>query len=526
MENPREAFEKMKSKLKEISALEGIQSLLEWDQHVYLPQGATNARKEQMEALARVLHSRQSDPVLGEYLEAMSSVTDLSEHGFSEIELASVREAYREYKRAVGITPELQARAAALKVRAAVVWKKAREVNDFSMLAPYLQEWIEVLKEEAAAAAPEISPYDYCLDKFDRGTTTEKLDEVFTLIKEPLRVLLRRISAKSRPDRQFLQSMDLFSGSFSVETQKRLARRFAEEIGFCWDNGRLDESAHPATFFISGPLDVRLTSRFSETDLVAGIRASIHEAGHGLYEQGRNLKAYQEGLPVSRSAGMGIHESQSLLWERVVAMSEEFWDHYWPMILRSYSSLPNSKAEDFYKVINEVRPSLVRVEADEVSYPLHIVLRYEIEKNLFNGSLRVEDIPAVWNQKMQEYIGISPAKDSEGCLQDIHWAVGYFGYFPTYAIGAIYAYQLFDAAEIELPDLRKNLKQGVFAPLREWLRVKVHNTGSLYETPDELIKSITGRAIDPACFLDHLSNKYSGIYDLPSTDSRELILSR
>lgn len=520
----REAFNSLKSKLKEIDAMEGVGNLLTWDQEVFLPSKGAEARGYQAAAVARVLHSQKTDPEIGELLEVLAKFGDLQEHGFSASEAAAVREAARDYQQAIRMPASLESRSAILRSRGVEAWKSSRKQGQFSIFAPVLQKWVDIMKEEAAAVAPPgMDPYDYCLDKYERGLTREKLDKLFAAIKGPLVSLIRQVSEKaSRPDRAFLQSNDLFNGRFSLETQRRLSRRFLEEIGFDWESGRLDEGAHPMTVFIASPVDVRLTTRYSETDLAPAIRSTLHEGGHGLYEQGRDLVAAREGLPVSRAAGMGVHESQSLLWERMVGMSEEFWEHYWPAVLRSFSSLPSSEPYQFYRVINEVHPGLIRVEADELSYPLHVLLRYEIEKGLLDGTLSVEDVPKVWCQKMEEYLGITPRDDAEGCLQDIHWGAGLFGYFPTYTIGAVYAAQLFEAAEKSIPELRKNMRDGKFLPLREWLRTNIHSVGSLYPTADELIAKVTGKPLDPACFLRYLSQKYSALYDLTVPKTPEL----
>jgi carboxypeptidase Taq len=223
---------------------------------------------------------------------------------------------------------------------------------------------------------------------------------------------------------------------------------------------------------------------------------------------------------------MGLHESQSLLWEKQVGMSAEYWDHYWPVILSSFSSLPSSKASEYHKVINEIKPGMIRVEADELSYPLHILLRFEIEKGLLDGSVRVADVPKLWNKKMEEYLGIVPKNDAEGCLQDIHWGLGLFGYFPTYTLGAVYASMIFQAAEKEIPGLRKNIQEGKFAPLREWLRENIHTVGSLYETADELIEKVTGSKLDAKCFLGYLSRKYGALYNLSSAEMQDFAVSR
>eukprot|EP00897_Mesotaenium_endlicherianum_P006210 jgi/Mesen1/5617/ME000282S04772 len=516
----RDTFDKLTVILKEVAALDGVKNLLFWDQQVMMPKGGASARSEQVAAVARALHARRTTPELGAHLEALTAAGDLTQQGFSQVEAATVREAARDYHLATKMPVELEAEAATLQSKAMGMWQTAVADNSFEAFAPALDEWVVLLRKQAAAVSPEMDPYDFCLDKFERGMTAARLDAVFAEIKGPLLGLVRSIAAKmeatpgAAADRSFLKSRDLFSGQFSLETQRRLAARLAQDIGFDFAAGRLDESAHPFTVTVSAPGDVRLTSRFDERDLASGLCATLHEGGHGLYEQGRSAELARAGSPAGRPPSLGMHESQSLLWERLVGKSLGFWEHYWPVVLRSFSSLPRSAPGDYYRVLNEVRPSLIRVEADEVTYPLHVLLRYELERALLSGQLAVADLPAAWNAKMVEYLGVTPPSDSKGCLQDIHWSAGLFGYFPTYALGALYSCQIFEAAERALPDLRADIAQGRFSALRRWLQSEIHDVGSLYPTAEELVTRVTGSGLDTSCFLKYLSSKYTALYDL------------
>lgn len=520
-EELRKKFENLKEHLTEISALNSVSSLLFWDQQVFMPRNGAPARGRQLEAVARALHAKKTQSSLGTCIQDLIQAP-LEESGFSTAEIATVREASRSFEKALRTPADLEAQSASLSSRASVLWEEARHAENFDIFAPALQEWVDLQQKLAAVVEPNLSPYDYCLDLYEPGMTAAQLDPLFARLKEPLTELLRKIVASNKQaDQEFLQSMDLFSGQFSLETQARLARRFSEEIGFSYESGRLDKSTHPFTSGISSPHDVRLTARFLEKDVTSGIKAVLHEAGHGLYEQGLSAELASFGSPAATARSLGLHESQSLLWECHVGMSLEFWEHYWPVMLRSYSSLPNSKAPQFYRVMNEVKPSLIRVEADEVSYTLHVLLRYEIERGLLEGTILVQDIPEVWNQKMEEYLGIVPSKPSEGCLQDIHWTFG-FGYFPTYTIGKLYACQLFEAAEKALPGLKSDISQGNFQRLKEWLRVNIHSVGSLYPTADEIVEKATGHKLDPDFFLAYVNKKYSALYDLPVSTNTEV----
>jgi len=286
----------------------------------------------------------------------------------------------------------------------------------------------------------------------------------------------------------------------------------ALNLGFDTEGGRLDVSVHPFTCDIH-VTDVRMTTRYKETNILEGITGTIHETGHSLYEQGRNIK--YANLPVSEALSMGIHESQSLFWERMIGLSFPFWKHYFSKVKDHFSQIPSEiSVEQFYKAINEVEPGFIRVESDEVTYPMHIILRYELEKGLIEGTIEVDDLPKLWNAKMKEYLGIEPSTDSQGVLQDTHWASGLFGYFPTYSLGAIYSSQFFEQLKKEIPNVDQLLENGDFKPVREWLRNKIHIVGSLYPSGDLLAKEVTGQPLNPSIFTDYLQKKYSKLYDL------------
>ncbi|XP_002972010.2 uncharacterized protein LOC9640653 [Selaginella moellendorffii] len=515
MEATTQAMKSLKQRLGEIEALGGMGNLLFWDKEVMLAAGGHGARKKQMETLALVAHERRTSKELGDCMDALHKHPDLRAV-LSPMEAATVREARRDYTRATRMPTELEVRLAGLRSSGYDAWSKARETSDFQIMAPALEEWLEALKEEAAAVAPEMRPYDYCLDKFERGATVEKIDAMFSSIKQPLIDLLRKVVAENK-------SVAIPGWSelkFPLDSQKKLGEKVVREMGFKLENGRLDNfGGHPSTTSVSSPTDVRLTTRYLEDNLMFGIGATIHEAGHGLYEQGRDLEASENGLIASGPPSLGLHESQSLLWERSVGLSREFWSHYWSRgVVEAFpeleSSLGRISHEDFYRQINVVKPGFqIRVDTDELSYPLHVLLRYEIEKGLFDGSLSVQEIPGVWKAKMEEYVGAAPKDDAEGCLQDVHWGMGAFGYFPTYVIGAIYAYQIFDAADRDMGgELRQQVGEGRLLPLREWLRDKIHSVGSVYETAEELVELVTGKPMDTGLYLGHLTTKYADIY--------------
>jgi len=311
---------------------------------------------------------------------------------------------------------------------------------------------------------------------------------------------------KPSPDLSFLQH------KFDVKIQTLLNHQISKELGFDTEAGRLDVSVHPFSTGIH-VTDVRMTTRYKESDFIDGVSGTIHETGHSLYEQGRNLE-YAD-LPVSEALSMGIHESQSLFWERMIGLSLPFWKLYWPKVKEHFSQIPKDvSAEKFYLAINKVEAGMIRIEADEVTYPMHIILRYELEKGLIEGTVEVDDLPKLWNAKMKEYLGIEPKTDSEGVLQDTHWSSGSIGYFPTYTLGAIYASQFYKQLEKEIPNVESLVEKGDFKPIKEWLRIKIHHKGSLIPSGDLLTKDVTGEPLNPSIFTDYLTQKYTKLYQL------------
>lgn len=498
-------FDALAKKLKDISALGGISGLLGWDEMVQLPPGAGDARANQKAALAGVIHEKQVDPALGDLITRLKTA-DLSP--LNEYQRATVREAARDYKKATAVTEELVRREAELESRGYATWVKARQEKDFSKFAPVLNEWVDARKERAALVDPNLPPYDVLADDYSAGLTAARLTEIFDQVKAGLIPFLADVKARgSAPDSAWLK------GEYDTVVQAELCQEIAVALGFDLEKGRLDVSVHP---FTGGahPTDVRMTTRFKKDDVTEGLTGAIHETGHALYEQGRNLE--YDGLPVNSAAGMAIHESQSLLWERMVALSLPFAEYLLPKLRAAFPQFPADRsAKDLYEAINVIRdPSFIRVEADEVTYPLHIILRFEVEKGLIEGTVSVEEIPALWNAKMKEYLGVEPDDDAQGCLQDVHWSAGLFGYFPTYTLGAMSAVQIFDAAKKELPTLDADLAAGNFAPLRKWLNEKVHSVGSLHPTADDLLEAVTGKPLDPQIFLNYLKAKYTTLYKL------------
>eukprot|EP01116_Phalansterium_solitarium_P025691 TRINITY_DN9948_c0_g1_i1.p1 TRINITY_DN9948_c0_g1~~TRINITY_DN9948_c0_g1_i1.p1 ORF type:complete len:536 (-),score=202.83 TRINITY_DN9948_c0_g1_i1:6-1613(-) len=508
MSSPRETYNKLAGVLKEIHALRGVNALLEWDQQVMMPAAASDARGAQMEALAGILHEKQTSDELSRliYLLSPKGTADLPAE-LNEWEQAVVRDAKRNFERKSKIPKELEQRAARLSAEGYTTWVAARKESDFAKFAPVLKQWIEIRREQARCIDATLPVYDVLLDEYERGLTADRIDTIFAEVKRELQPLIKRIGERPAPDASFLAGL-----KFDTAQQAALNHQIAKDLGFDTERGRLDVSVHPFTCELAST-DVRMTTRYKDTDIVEGITGTVHETGHSLYEQGKN--ADYDGLPVAEALSMGIHESQSLLWERMVALSLPFWQHYWPKVLKTFPDIKSdTPAEAFYYLINKVEPGMIRVEADEVTYPMHIILRYELERGLMDGSIVVDDLPQLWNAKMREYLGIVPRNDGEGVLQDTHWSGGAFGYFPTYTLGAIAASQFFAHARTQLPHLDHDIAAGQFSSLKEWLNSNVHRVGSLLPSADQLMTRVTGRPVDPSAFLAFLKTKYSTLYKL------------
>tara|TARA_R110002073_G_scaffold52938_1_gene137109 strand:+ start:1015 stop:2532 length:1518 start_codon:yes stop_codon:yes gene_type:complete len=496
-------YQNLIEKLSEISQLNGVMSTLGWDQEVVMPAGASEARAQQISTLAGVIHERMTDPLLGECLVALKEEDPSC---FDVLQACNIREAQRDFDLETKVTKRLVKEMAELGSRSHSIWVAARQENKFSNFAPVLKHFIELKKEWAQCVFPDLALYDANMDNFERGTSMAEITPIFERLKMELIPLIQSIQdQRTQPETSFLQ------GIFPVDKQESLARKISKDMGFQFDQGRMDVSVHP---FCGGghPTDVRITTRYKESNFIESLYAVIHETGHGLYEQGRMLEG--RDLPVSESLTMGVHESQSLFWERMIAQSKYFCAHYFETIRATFpDNLQGASADLLYQAINTCQPGFIRVEADELTYPLHIILRYEIEKGLFDGSMVVDDLPDIWDEMMLKYLGIKPPTDSLGVLQDSHWSGGAFGYFPSYTLGAIYACQFYQAMLYELPDTEKNIATGNFLPIKSWLNEKIHCQGRLY-TPQELIQRVTGESLNPDYFINYLRKKYSAIYQL------------
>jgi carboxypeptidase Taq len=480
-------------------------AVLQWDQETYLPPKGADFRGQQMATLAEIAHEWSTDPSLGCLLEELNGRGDLNDNQRRNTELS-----LEDYNKQKKFSPAFIRQLSEAGSRSFHSWIKARHANSFGIFAEDLQNMIALKKQEAELAGYEQHPYNALIDQYEKGGTVALLDKTFTQIRVPLKDMLDRIMAQSPPDDSFLRGN---AGSpekaFPKNQQWDFGMLVIGQMGFDFEAGRQDISEHPFTTSFSSR-DVRITTRIDENDLSNMTWSCIHEAGHALYEQGLPEEFY--GLPLGEYTSLSIHESQSRLWENNVGRSLNWWQHWYPTLQSRFPDrLNHVPIDQFYNGINKVSPSLIRTEADELSYHFHVMIRYELEKNLIEGTLSVRDIPAYWNERYAAYLGVKVPDDKHGCLQDVHWSHGSFGYFPTYSLGSFYAAQLFAAAEKQVPALREKIKSGDTSLLLNWLRENIHRYGRRF-TSEELCLKATGENLNIQHFLTYLFDKYNKIY--------------
>lgn len=489
-------------RIKDLGKLEAIDALLDWDQEVMMPSKGLEARAECAAFVAGLKHERRTSAEMGELLMGLDGETG------DPVRDTNVRETRRRYQRAVNVPVDLVQELARTSSLAKEAWAAARRDNHFPTFAPLLSRLIELKRRQADAIGYETEPYDALLDEYEPGAKTAEVAAVFAELRRglvPIVQAIAGVAAPRRPDFSILQRHYPRAG------QERLARTLAEEMGFDFCAGRLDVSVHPFCTSMGGR-DVRITTRYDERYMPAAVFGVMHEADHGLYEQG--LDPAHVFTPMGTFCSLGIHESQSRLWENFVGRSRPFWERHYPAAQKLFpEALGSVNLDAFYAAINTVAPSLIRVEADEVTYNLHIVVRFELERDILNQKLEVADIPAAWNAKMEQLVGIRPSTDALGCLQDIHWSMGALGYFPTYALGNLYAAQFFAAARRAIPDLDERVRSGDLAALRDWLRTNIHRHGMRYRA-GELCAGVTGQPLSTTPFLEYVRGKFGPIYGL------------
>ncbi|AFG38627.1 carboxypeptidase M32 [Spirochaeta africana] len=503
--------EQIKAALAELAAIDAetvklgqISSLLHWDLETQIPSGGVPQRAEQLSYLSGLIHDTATQPRIGELLDILT-FGGIPVDSLEDLDWRRVRAAKRSYDQDVKLPKahvEEESRVTSLANHA---WAEARANNDFASYAPHLEKIVELNRKTAEYLGYADHPYDALLDRFEQGMTVKTLDRVFGEMREKLVALVQRIAAQPQVRTDFL------TRSYPADKQEGFSRRIAAELGYDFSRGYLTTSAHPFTIDLSSD-DVRITTRYEENYLPTALFGTIHEAGHALYELGFADEIKNTG--VAGGTSLGIHESQSRFWENLVGRSRAFWQRYYGDLQEVFpEQLADVELEEFYRGINNVQPSLIRVEADEVTYGLHVILRYEIEKQLVTGDLAVQDLPAAWNSRMQEFLGIVPSDDRDGVLQDVHWSHGAIGYFPTYALGNLYGAQFTAAMEAKLGSLDPLIRGGEFTRILDWLRGSIHVHG-LCKTPAELLHDITGQELQAQPFVDYLQQKYGEIYGL------------
>jgi len=498
------SYEALCAHTRETALLQSVQALLEWDDRTQLPTAAGPYRAEQAACLAGMVHRRQTAPEVGGWLDELAA-SPLVEDPHSDAGTV-VRRLRREYEKKRRLPPTLVEQLARLSARGQQVWAAARKASDFGQFLPVLAETVDLKRQEAAALGFATTPYDPLLDDYEPGTATTEVAAVLDSLVASLRPLLQAILASDRgPDGRLL------ARRYALDAQREFGMAAARAIGFDFSAGRLDVTDHPFCTTL-GPRDVRLTTRYREDDFGDAFFSILHEAGHGLYEQG--LPAASFGLPLSLATSLGIHESQSRLWENQIGRSRSFWEGLFPAARAAFpEALRGVEFAAFYRDVNRVAPSLIRVDADEITYNLHIGIRFELERALLEDDLQPADLPAAWNAKYDAYLGVVPPDDAQGVLQDVHWSAGLFGYFPTYALGNLYAAQFYAQAAEDLGDLEGQVRRGEFQPLLQWLRSRIHAHGSRYEAR-ELVERVTGRPLSERPWIEQMTRKYADVYRL------------
>ncbi len=506
---PREAYNALTQLSREVATLASCSAVLGWDEQTYMPAGGAEHRGVQMAILAGLQHERATNPRIGELLTIVEDSSLV--HDPDSFEAADIREWRRGYDRRTRLPRSLVEDLARTTSMAQSEWVAARASSDFARFRPWLERIVRLKRDEASCLAVPgggSSPYDPLLDDYEPGARSDDLAELFRALREeltPLVASITEVTSRRGSDEAILNR------SFPRDRQRIFGEAVAAAVGFDFHRGRLDVTAHPFCSGI-GPGDCRITTRFDEHEFGDAFFGILHEVGHGLYEQGLDASRY--GTPTGEAVSLGVHESQSRLWENLIGRSRAFWSYWLPMAQRIFhEALAGVTLDPFHAAVNRVEPSLIRVRADEATYNLHIIVRFELERALLTGDLDAADVPSTWNEKYREFLGIEPKNDAEGCLQDIHWSAGLIGYFPTYTLGNVYAAQLFNAACTQLGDLETAFAQGDFAGLLGWLREKIHRQGQRYRAAD-LIHRVTGSPPDHRPLLDNLRRKYTELNNL------------
>lgn len=497
-------IEKLRERLVEIAYLGSAIAVLNWDRETNMPPKGADTRALSIAHLSAVVHDKfvkiNEDGLLSELKKQLDA------GGLSQEDAVIIREVWRSYEREKKLPENFVKELAETTSKAQAVWANARAKSDFNLFLPWLEKVITLKKKEAELVGYEHSPYDALLDYHEPGMTVRKTEEVLNELKKflvPFIAKIKNSKIKIKPE--------TIKGKFPIEKQAAFNKKIAQKIGFDFESGRIDQSAHPfSTSF--HPSDARITTRYDENNIMYSVGSTIHETGHALYEQG--LPANHFGDPLAESVSYGIHESQSRLWENIIGKSFNFWKYFYPALKKDFSKpFKNIPLRQFYETINCVRPSLIRTDADEATYNLHIILRFEIEKEIMENKINAKYLPQIWNQKMEDYLGISPSNERVGVLQDVHWSMGGIGYFPTYSLGNLYAAQFYGKMSDDIGDIERQISLGRFDDIKNWLRKNIHSAGKTY-TAGELVKKVTGEELNSRYFSEYLEKKYGEIYKI------------
>jgi carboxypeptidase Taq len=507
----QERYERLVERLGEVQDIAGAAGVLAWDQRTKMPEAGAGARADQLSTLTRLAFERFTSDKIGGLLDELDDWGKSLD--YDSVEASLLRMTRRDYDKARRVPIDLRADIARAGALAEPVWREARRTSDFGLFRPYLEQAVELKQRYVECFEPVDEPYDALLDDFEPGMKTAEVRAVFDELKSGLVPLVAEIA-----DRADAVDDSMLSGEFPIERQQRVENLVLQAFGFVDSEWRVDETVHP---FASkgGPQDVRLTTNH-RADNLTSLFACMHEFGHGLYEYQVDRAFYR--TPLGRGASLGVHESQSRMWENMIGRSLPFWEHFFPQLRDTFPDRFGSlDAESVYRAVNRVRPSLIRIHADECTYNLHIILRFELEQDLVGGRLAAADAPEAWDAKVREYLGIEVPDVADGVLQDMHWSGGAIGYFPTYALGNVISAQLWDRIRRELPDLDEQVRAGELGGLRDWLRENVHRHGRKY-LPAELLERVVGGGPDPQPLLRYLREKFSSIYGLNGAASGRL----
>ncbi len=503
----KEAYSNLAKLSRRVELLSGINSLLDWDQETYMPRKGAPLRAEQLEALATIIHQAKTSEEMANAIQSLIDIDSgkIRANNLSEEQQAALLRWRKDYKTESALPAWFVAEFAKLTSHGMEAWKEARAKDDFNIFAPYLETIIEMNRRKAEFLGFKETPYDALLDLYEPEMTTAETTRLFNLIRQPLVNLLKKITAKPQVDTKALH------GHVDENTQLHFSKKILDAMKYDFASGNLSKSTHPFCSSL-GPHDCRITTRIHTDNFMDNVKTVMHEAGHALYAL--QLPEHHFGTPLGQALSMGVHESQSRWWECLIGLSRPFWEHFLPVAQKEIGGqLNHIDLDTFWKAINKVEPSFIRVEADEVTYPLHVILRFEMEQDLIAGKLAVKEIPEAWNAKMKELLGITPPNNAKGCLQDVHWSMGAFGYFPTYLLGNAYAAFMMEAFKREYPDWEKQIAQGELAFINNWLKHNVHQHGRRYNSLP-LMEEVGKTAFSTKPYIHYLTEKYSQVYGI------------